>query len=93
MNETYLFSHCLPGHPMDYKFASHCPCIIAESGLPSDWDCFSPGERPLSGFKDQLCSLVFMALTDLNTQLQLVGIRTLTVLGAQPGTLKRRRKG
>ena len=66
--------------------------ITAESGLPSDLDCLSPGERPLSGFKDQLCSLVFTALTDPNTQLQLVGIRTLTVLGAQPGTLKRKEK-
>uniref|UniRef100_A0A452R378 MMS19 nucleotide excision repair protein n=1 Tax=Ursus americanus TaxID=9643 RepID=A0A452R378_URSAM len=44
-------------------------------------------ERPLNGFKDQLCSLVFMALTDPNTQLQLVGIRTLAVLGAQPDLL------
>lgn len=75
-----------------FKSTSHYPCITAESGLPSECDYLSPGERPLSGFKDQLCSLVFMALTDLNTQLQLVGIRTLTVLGAQPGTLKRRRK-
>ena len=33
-----------------------------------------------------------MALTDPSTQLQLVGIRTLTVLGAQPGTLKGKRK-
>lgn len=33
-----------------------------------------------------------MALTDPSTQLQLVGIRTLAVLGAQPGTLKRKRK-
>jgi len=44
-------------------------------------------ERPLNGFKDQLCSLVFMALTDPSTQLQLVGIRTLAVLGAQPDLL------
>jgi hypothetical protein len=35
---------------------------------------------------------MFMALADPNTQLQLVGIRTLTVLGAQPGTLKGKRK-
>lgn len=35
---------------------------------------------------------MFTALTDPNTQLQLVGIRTLTVLGAQPGTLKRKEK-
>ena len=55
--------------------------------LPSNLASVSSlDQRPLNGFKDQLCSLVFMALTDPSTQLQLVGIRTLTVLGAQPGT-------
>lgn len=75
-----------------FKSALNCLCITAESGLSSNLDSLSLGERPLSGFKDQLCSLVFMALADPNTHLQLVGIRTLTVLGAQPGTLKRKRK-
>ncbi|XP_042545069.1 MMS19 nucleotide excision repair protein homolog isoform X2 [Dipodomys spectabilis] len=51
------------------------------------WSYEDKDERPLSSFKDQLCSLVFMALTDPSSQLQLVGIRTLTVLGAQPDLL------
>ncbi|XP_075390864.1 MMS19 nucleotide excision repair protein homolog isoform X1 [Tenrec ecaudatus] len=55
--------------------------------LQQKWGSEDKEERPLSGFKDQLCSLVFMTLTDPSTQLQLVGIRTLTVLGAQPDLL------
>ncbi|XP_069877433.1 MMS19 nucleotide excision repair protein homolog isoform X2 [Dipodomys merriami] len=51
------------------------------------WSYEDKDERPLSSFKDQLCSLVFMALTDPSSQLQLVGIRTLTVLGSQPDLL------
>lgn len=92
-NETSLFFFLDTQWIRLFKSASRCPCLTAEAGLPSDWDRLSLGERPLNGFKDQLCSLVFMALTDLNTQLQLVGIRTLTVLGAQPGTLKEKRLG
>lgn len=44
-------------------------------------------EIPLSGFKAPLCSLVSLALADPSTQLQLVGIRALTILGAQRGLL------
>nr|KAF6425353.1 MMS19-like protein, cytosolic iron-sulfur assembly component [Molossus molossus] len=61
--------------------------ILGFLKLQQKWSFEDKGERPLSGFKDQLCSLVFTALTDPNTQLQLVGIRTLTVLGAQPDLL------
>lgn len=75
-----------------FKSASGCPCIIAESGLSSNLNCLSLGERPLSVFKDQLGSVAFMALADPNAQLQLVGIRTLTVLAAQPGMFQRKRK-
>ncbi|KAK2098748.1 mms19 nucleotide excision repair [Saguinus oedipus] len=53
--------------------------------LQQKWSYEDKDQRPLNGFKDQLCSLVFMALTGPSTQLQLVGIHTLTVLGAQPG--------
>uniref|UniRef100_A0A452VBL7 MMS19 nucleotide excision repair protein n=1 Tax=Ursus maritimus TaxID=29073 RepID=A0A452VBL7_URSMA len=66
--------------------------ILGFLKLHQKWSYEDKDERPLNGFKDQLCSLVFMALTDPNTQLQLVGIRTLAVLGAQPGTLTRKRK-
>ncbi|KAH0504569.1 MMS19 nucleotide excision repair protein-like protein [Microtus ochrogaster] len=55
--------------------------------LQQKWNYEEKDERPLTSFKDQLCSLVFMALTDPSTQLQLVGIRTLTVLGSQPDLL------
>ncbi|XP_025253720.1 MMS19 nucleotide excision repair protein homolog isoform X4 [Theropithecus gelada] len=55
--------------------------------LQQKWSYEDRDQRPLNGFKDQLCSLVFVALTDPSTQLQLVGIRTLTVLGAQPDLL------
>ncbi|XP_005008102.1 MMS19 nucleotide excision repair protein homolog isoform X2 [Cavia porcellus] len=51
------------------------------------WSYDDKDERPLCGFKDQLCLLVFMALADSSAQLQLVGIRALTVLGAQPDFL------
>ncbi|KAJ8789352.1 hypothetical protein J1605_021879 [Eschrichtius robustus] len=61
--------------------------ILGFLKLQQKWSYEDKDERPLSGFKDQLCSLVFMALTDPSTQLQLVGIRTLTVLGAQPDLL------
>ncbi|XP_036192330.1 MMS19 nucleotide excision repair protein homolog isoform X6 [Myotis myotis] len=61
--------------------------ILGFLKLQQKWSSEDKGERPLSVFKDQLCSLVFTALTDPNTQLQLVGIRTLTVLGAQPDLL------
>uniref|UniRef100_A0A2K6QV37 MMS19 nucleotide excision repair protein n=1 Tax=Rhinopithecus roxellana TaxID=61622 RepID=A0A2K6QV37_RHIRO len=55
--------------------------------LQQKWTSEDKDQRPLNAFKDQLCSLVFMAVTDPSTQLQLVGIRTLTVLGAQPDLL------
>ncbi|XP_035124548.1 MMS19 nucleotide excision repair protein homolog isoform X3 [Callithrix jacchus] len=55
--------------------------------LQQKWSYEDKDQRPLNGFKDQLCSLVFMALTGPSTQLQLVGIHTLTVLGAQPDLL------
>uniref|UniRef100_A0A2K6ETP3 MMS19 nucleotide excision repair protein n=1 Tax=Propithecus coquereli TaxID=379532 RepID=A0A2K6ETP3_PROCO len=61
--------------------------ILGFLKLQQKWGYDDKDQRPLSGFKDQLCSLVFMALTDPSTQLQLVGIRTLTVLGAQSDLL------
>ncbi|XP_022355035.1 MMS19 nucleotide excision repair protein homolog isoform X4 [Enhydra lutris kenyoni] len=61
--------------------------ILGFLKLHQKWSYEDKDERPLNGFKDQLCSLVFMALTDPSTQLQLVGIRTFAVLGAQPDLL------
>ncbi|XP_062957959.1 MMS19 nucleotide excision repair protein homolog isoform X3 [Cynocephalus volans] len=61
--------------------------ILGFLKLQQKWSYEDKDQRPLSGFKDQLCSLAFTALTDPNTQLQLMGIRILTVLGAQPDLL------
>ncbi|KAL1788997.1 MMS19 nucleotide excision repair protein-like isoform X4 [Sigmodon hispidus] len=61
--------------------------ILGFLKLQQKWSYEEKDERPLTGFKDQLCSLVFMALADPSTQLQLVGIRTLTVLGSQQDLL------
>uniref|UniRef100_A0A7N4NGC8 MMS19 nucleotide excision repair protein n=1 Tax=Sarcophilus harrisii TaxID=9305 RepID=A0A7N4NGC8_SARHA len=55
--------------------------------LQQKWGNEDKDEIPLSSFKTPLCSLVSLALADPSTQLQLVGIRALTVLGAQPGLL------
>ncbi|XP_040848295.1 MMS19 nucleotide excision repair protein homolog isoform X5 [Ochotona curzoniae] len=61
--------------------------ILGFLKLQQKWSYEDKDERPLNALKDQLCSLVFLALSEPSTQLQLVGIRTLTVLGAQPGLL------
>ncbi|XP_069467675.1 MMS19 nucleotide excision repair protein homolog isoform X2 [Ambystoma mexicanum] len=44
-------------------------------------------ENALNVFKDALCMVVFSALTDNNIQLQLVGIKALTLLGTLKGLL------
>lgn len=45
----------------------------------------SPDESALLSFQETVCSVVFSALTDPSVQLQLVGIRALTVLGSLQG--------
>ncbi|XP_049646772.1 MMS19 nucleotide excision repair protein homolog isoform X3 [Suncus etruscus] len=61
--------------------------ILGFLKLQQKWSYEDQEQRPLSGIKDQLCSLCFLALTDPSSQLQLVGIRTFTVLGAHPDLL------
>ncbi|XP_048465175.1 MMS19 nucleotide excision repair protein homolog [Rhincodon typus] len=51
------------------------------------WDRDEEDENPLCTFKDQLCILVFSALTDSSVQLQMVGISTLAVLASQQDLL------
>ncbi|XP_041065385.1 MMS19 nucleotide excision repair protein homolog [Carcharodon carcharias] len=51
------------------------------------WHRDEEGENLLCAFKDQLCILIFSALTDCNVQLQTVGTSTLAVLGSQRGLL------
>eukprot|EP00062_Callorhinchus_milii_P019817 gi/632974766/ref/XP_007903858.1/ PREDICTED: MMS19 nucleotide excision repair protein homolog [Callorhinchus milii] len=55
--------------------------------LTHKWERGEDDDNPLSAFKDQLCLLVFSALTDSSVQLQIVGTSTLAVLGTQQGLL------
>ncbi|XP_069756397.1 MMS19 nucleotide excision repair protein homolog isoform X2 [Narcine bancroftii] len=55
--------------------------------LADNWSKDEEVENPLCAFKDQLCVLVFSALTDSSAQLQIVGTSTLAVLGSQQGLL------
>ncbi|XP_067858126.1 MMS19 nucleotide excision repair protein homolog [Heptranchias perlo] len=55
--------------------------------LTHKWDRDEEDENPLYAFKDQLCILVFSALTDSSVQLQTEGTSTLAVLGSQQGLL------
>lgn len=45
----------------------------------------SPDESTLLSLQASICSVVFSALTDPSVQLQLIGIRALTVLGSLQG--------
>ncbi|XP_019062509.1 MMS19 nucleotide excision repair protein homolog isoform X2 [Fukomys damarensis] len=90
----YITSHVLPllleqfhKHSQSNQRRTILEMILGFLKLQQKWSYEDKDERPLSDFKDQLCSLVFMALTDSSDQLQLVGIRTITVLGAQPDFL------
>ncbi|XP_031246188.1 MMS19 nucleotide excision repair protein homolog isoform X2 [Mastomys coucha] len=90
----HIISHVLPllleqfhKHSQSNQRRTILEMILGFLKLQQKWSYEDRDERPLSSFKNQLCSLVFMALTDPSTQLQLVGIRTLTVLGAQPDLL------
>ncbi|KAG9346126.1 hypothetical protein JZ751_007944 [Albula glossodonta] len=53
-----------------------------QSSLPGEGD-----ESVLSGFQEPLCSLVFSALCESSTGLQVTSTRVLTALGQQPGLL------
>lgn len=51
----------------------------------SDSMSLSPDESALLLLQAQICSVVFSALLDPSVQLQLVGIKALTVLGSLKG--------
>lgn len=54
--------------------------------LQSKW-LHEEDENGLASFKDPLCSMVFSAVTDPSTQLHLVAVKALTVLGTHQGFL------
>ncbi|NXU51294.1 MMS19 protein, partial [Turnix velox] len=55
--------------------------------LQQKWGHVEEDESPLLSLQTSVCSVVFSALTDPSVQLQLVGIRALTVLGSLQGFL------
>ncbi|NWH60553.1 MMS19 protein, partial [Geococcyx californianus] len=55
--------------------------------LQQKWGYVEEEESTLLSLRAQMCSVVFSALTDPSVQLQLVGIRALTVLGSLQGFL------
>ncbi|NXJ83552.1 MMS19 protein, partial [Trogon melanurus] len=55
--------------------------------LQQKWGHMEEDESTLLSLRASVCSVVFSALTDPNVQLQLVGIRALTVLGSLQGFL------
>lgn len=55
--------------------------------LQQKWGRVEEDESALLSLQETICSVVFSALTDPNVQLQLVGIRALTVLGSLQGFL------
>ncbi|NXE29903.1 MMS19 protein, partial [Ardeotis kori] len=55
--------------------------------LQQKWGHVEEDESTLLALRAPVCSVVFSALTDPSVQLQLVGIRTLTVLGSLQGFL------
>ncbi|NXD49088.1 MMS19 protein, partial [Corvus moneduloides] len=55
--------------------------------LQQKWGHVEEDESTLLSLQDPVCSVVFSALTDPSVQLQLVGIKALTVLGSLQGFL------
>ncbi|KAJ1140987.1 hypothetical protein NDU88_007324 [Pleurodeles waltl] len=55
--------------------------------LQEKWIFEEEDECALTSSKDALCNVVFSAMTDTSVQLQLVGIKALTVLGTLKGLL------
>uniref|UniRef100_A0A803Y1S8 MMS19 nucleotide excision repair protein n=1 Tax=Meleagris gallopavo TaxID=9103 RepID=A0A803Y1S8_MELGA len=55
--------------------------------LQQKWGHIEEDESTLLSLQETVCSVVFSALTDPSVQLQLVGIRALTVLGSLQGFL------
>ncbi|XP_055976356.1 MMS19 nucleotide excision repair protein homolog isoform X2 [Sorex fumeus] len=89
-----ITSHVLPllleqfhKHSQSNQRRTVLEMILGFLKLQSKWNIEDKEQSPLRSLKDQLCSLVFLALTDPSSQLQLVGIRTLTVLGTHPDLL------
>ncbi|XP_067393303.1 MMS19 nucleotide excision repair protein homolog [Emydura macquarii macquarii] len=74
-------------HPQSSQRRTILEMLLGFLELQQKWGLEDEEESALLRSRAPLCSVVFSALTDRSVQLQLVGIRALTVLGSLPGLL------
>nr|XP_005289433.1 MMS19 nucleotide excision repair protein homolog isoform X1 [Chrysemys picta bellii] len=74
-------------HPQSSQRRTILEMLLGFLELQQKWGHEDEEESALLCSQAPLCSVLFSALTDPSVQLQLVGIRALTVLGTLPGLL------
>ncbi|NWX39746.1 MMS19 protein, partial [Steatornis caripensis] len=74
-------------HPQSSQRRTILEMLLGFLELQQKWGHVEEDESTLLSLRAQICSVVFSALTDPSVQLQLVGIRALTVLGSLQGFL------
>ncbi|NXD67861.1 MMS19 protein, partial [Eolophus roseicapillus] len=74
-------------HPQSSQRRTILEMLLGFLELQQKWGHVEEEESTLLSLQAPICSVVFSALTDPSVQLQLVGIRALTVLGSLQGFL------
>ncbi|NXF93163.1 MMS19 protein, partial [Eubucco bourcierii] len=74
-------------HPQSSQRRTVLEMLLGFLELQQKWGLVEEDESTLLSLQASICSVVFSALTDPSVQLQLVGIRALTVLGSLQGFL------
>ncbi|NXN18997.1 MMS19 protein, partial [Indicator maculatus] len=74
-------------HPQSSQRRTILEMFLGFLELQQKWGLVEEDESTLLSLRASVCSVVFSALTDPSVQLQLVGIRALTVLGSLQGFL------
>ncbi|NXF50695.1 MMS19 protein, partial [Oceanites oceanicus] len=74
-------------HPQSSQRRTILEMLLGFLELQQKWGHVEEDESTLLSLRVPVCSVVFSALTDPSVQLQLVGIRALTVLGSLQGFL------
>ncbi|XP_009950018.1 PREDICTED: MMS19 nucleotide excision repair protein homolog, partial [Leptosomus discolor] len=74
-------------HPQSSQRRTILEMLLGFLELQQKWGHVEEDESTLLSLRAPVCSVVFSALTDPSVQLQLVGIRALTVLGSLQGFL------
>ncbi|NWH75754.1 MMS19 protein, partial [Piaya cayana] len=74
-------------HPQSSQRRTIMEMLLGFLELQQKWGRVEEDASTLLSLQAQVCSVVFSALTDSSVQLQLVGIRALTVLGSLQGFL------